>query len=229
MPPARETERRCSTGRVRCDRPFQADPASCADRRDAERLHGGFRCQDVHALKGSGGSLAPRRCCTLLLHGKGKATSQMGKWPVTWVGVGRFELPASSSRSQRARSPTTTLTLADLPRTVRGCPLTSAGVCGGCYSFSYSPAKGRGGGAHGPDITRHGLAARHLWRAMGDAGPVMSGRHSAADGKSCRRAPCAGTNRLPDRPVSPARLVPIDDVGSGIGAGNLPRQRYTPH
>src|SRR5690348_16655524 len=38
--------------------------------------------------------------------------------------------------------PTTTHTLSDLPRTVRGRPLASAGVCGGCYSFSYSPAKG---------------------------------------------------------------------------------------
>ena len=30
----------------------------------------------------------------------------------------------------------------DLPCAVRGRPLASAGVCGGCYSFSYSPAKG---------------------------------------------------------------------------------------
>ena len=136
--------------------------------------------------------------------------------------LGPYAPLVSSSRSQRARSPTTTLTLADLPRTVRGCPLTSAGVCGGCYSFSYSPAKGRGGGAHGPDITRHGLAARHLWRAMGDASPVMSGQHSAGDGKSCRRAPCAGTNRLPDRPVSPARLALIDDVARVSARGTSP-------
>ncbi len=40
--------------------------------------------------------------------------------------------------------------LSDLPRTVRGRPLASAGICGGCYSFGYSPAKGRGGGGHGP-------------------------------------------------------------------------------
>jgi hypothetical protein len=66
-------------------------------------------------------------------------------------------------------------------------------------------------------------------RAMGDASPVMSGRQSAADGKSCRQAPWAGTDRLPDRPVSPARLAPIDDVGSGIGAVNFAQQRYTPH
>jgi hypothetical protein len=26
-----------------------------------------------------------------------------------------------------------TLTMSDLPHAVRGCPLTSAGVCGGCY------------------------------------------------------------------------------------------------
>jgi hypothetical protein len=38
--------------------------------------------------------------------------------------------------------PTTTLTLSDLPRTVHGHPLASAGVCGGCYSPSYSPVKG---------------------------------------------------------------------------------------
>ena len=53
---------------------------------------------------------------------------------------------ASSSRSQRATWPTTTLTPSDLPRAVRGRvrgrPLASVGVCGGCYSFSYSPAKG---------------------------------------------------------------------------------------
>jgi hypothetical protein len=49
---------------------------------------------------------------------------------------------ASSSRSQRAMWPTTTLTPSDLPRTVRGRPLASARACGGCYSFSYSPAMG---------------------------------------------------------------------------------------
>lgn len=38
--------------------------------------------------------------------------------------------------------PTTTLTPSDLPRSIRGRPLASAGVCGGCYSVSYSPAKG---------------------------------------------------------------------------------------
>ena len=32
--------------------------------------------------------------------------------------------------------------LSDLPRTVRGRPQASAGVCGGCYSVSYSPTKG---------------------------------------------------------------------------------------
>jgi hypothetical protein len=64
--------------------------------------------------------------------------------PSELVGVAGFEPAASSSRSQRARWPTTTLTLSDLPRTVRGRPLASAGVCGRCYSFSYSPAKGPG-------------------------------------------------------------------------------------
>ena len=44
------------------------------------------------------------------------------------------------SRSQRAMLPTTTLALSDLLRAVRGRPLASAGICGGCYSFSYSPA-----------------------------------------------------------------------------------------
>jgi hypothetical protein len=32
--------------------------------------------------------------------------------------------------------------VSDLPRTVRGHPLASAVVCGGCYSVGYSPAKG---------------------------------------------------------------------------------------
>ena len=50
---------------------------------------------------------------------------------------------SSSSRSQRAMRPTTTLTLSDLPCTIRGRPLASAGICGGCYSFSYSLAKRR--------------------------------------------------------------------------------------
>ena len=62
------------------------------------------------------------------------------------VGVGGFEPVASSSRSQRAMWSTTTLTISDLPRTVRGRPLASAGVCGGCYSVRYSPAKGCGSG-----------------------------------------------------------------------------------
>ena len=57
------------------------------------------------------------------------------------VGVAGFEPAASSSRSQRARSPSTTLTPSDLPPTVRGRPLVSAAVGGGCYSFSYSLAK----------------------------------------------------------------------------------------
>ena len=61
--------------------------------------------------------------------------------PSELVGVAGFEPAASSSRSQRARSPTTTVTQTDLPRTVRGHPLVSAGDCGGCYSVRYSPAK----------------------------------------------------------------------------------------
>ena len=58
------------------------------------------------------------------------------------VGVAGFEPAASSSRSQRVMWSTTALTPSDLPRTVRGRPQASAGVCGGCYSVSYSPAKG---------------------------------------------------------------------------------------
>jgi len=58
------------------------------------------------------------------------------------------EAVASLSRSQRAMWPTTTPKLSDLPRTVRGRPLASAGVCGGCYSVSYSPAKGANDGNH---------------------------------------------------------------------------------
>jgi hypothetical protein len=57
------------------------------------------------------------------------------------VGVAGFEPAASSSRSQRAMWPTTTLTLSDLPRAVRGHPLVSVAL----VSFSYSPVKGRGG------------------------------------------------------------------------------------
>ncbi len=36
----------------------------------------------------------------------------------------------------------TSSTVTDLPRTVRGRPLASAGACGGCYTFGYSPTKG---------------------------------------------------------------------------------------
>jgi hypothetical protein len=46
---------------------------------------------------------------------------------------------AISSRSQRALRSTITHIPLDLVRAVRGGPLASAGVCGGCYSFSYSP------------------------------------------------------------------------------------------
>ena len=64
------------------------------------------------------------------------ATREDRKWPVTWVGVAEFEPAASSSRSQRVMWSTTALTPSDLPRTVRGRPLASAGICGGCYSDS---------------------------------------------------------------------------------------------
>jgi hypothetical protein len=60
----------------------------------------------------------------------------------TWALICLVSLPASSSRSQRAMWPTTTLTVSDLPRTVRGRPLASAGACGGSYSVGYSPARG---------------------------------------------------------------------------------------
>jgi hypothetical protein len=63
--------------------------------------------------------------------------------PSELVGVAGFEPAASSSRSQRAMRPTTPLSLPDLPCTVRGRPLASAGVCGGCYSFGYSPTQWR--------------------------------------------------------------------------------------
>ena len=71
---------------------------------------------------------------------------------------------ASSSRSQRAIWPTTTLTLSDLPRAVRGRPLVSAAV----VAFSYSPAKRRDGGHYGGGMP------------PGMAGP--SGCHPAAAG-----------------------------------------------
>jgi hypothetical protein len=74
-----------------------------------------------------------------------KPVPRNGKPALTCVGVAGFEPAASSSRSQCAMWPTTTLTLSDLLRIVRGHPLASAGVCGGCYSVGYSPAKGRGG------------------------------------------------------------------------------------
>jgi len=67
--------------------------------------------------------------------------------PSELVGVAGFEPAASSSRSRRARSPTTALTLSDLPRTVRRGPLTSACVCGCCFSVSYLLANGAGASA----------------------------------------------------------------------------------
>jgi hypothetical protein len=82
-------------------------------------------------------------CVSLLLYvllyeADVQAAEQLGQTPTRSLSSPAL---ASSSRSQRARSPTTTVMLSDLPRTVRGRPLASAGVCGGCYSFSYSPAK----------------------------------------------------------------------------------------
>ena len=70
---------------------------------------------------------------------------------------------ASSSRAN-ARSPTTTLTLSDLPRAVRGRPLVSAAVA----ASSHSPAKRRDGGHDGGGMP------------PGMAGP--SGCHPAAAG-----------------------------------------------
>jgi hypothetical protein len=51
---------------------------------------------------GSGDSLARRRCCITGLHAEQNATSRVGEWPVTWVGVAGFEPAASSSRTERA-------------------------------------------------------------------------------------------------------------------------------
>ena len=71
--------------------------------------------------------------------------------------------------------PTTTLPLSDLPRTVRGRPLASAGVCGGCYSFSYSPTRGRGGGGPRRELQREwepGIASRRSYR-FGDSVPPL--------------------------------------------------------
>jgi hypothetical protein len=89
------------------------------------------------------------------------------------VGVAGFEPAASSSRSQRARTPTTTLTLSDLPRTVRGRPLASAGVCGGCYSLSYSPPRGRRGPRS--DAAKWGAVAVLQSRGMGGYSPTQAG------------------------------------------------------
>src|SRR5262252_4540073 len=61
--------------------------------------------------------------------------------PSELVGVAGFEPAASSSRSQRAMRPTITFAPSDLPRSVRGRPLASAGIRGGCYSLSYSPPR----------------------------------------------------------------------------------------
>jgi hypothetical protein len=90
---------------------------------------------------GSGGSLVRRRCCTLLLYGIDKGHIPLWEWPVTWVGVAGFEPAASSSRSQRAMWPTTTLTVSDLPRTVRGRPLAFTAVRGDCHPLCHSVAR----------------------------------------------------------------------------------------
>jgi hypothetical protein len=93
--------------------------------------------------------------------------------PPELVGVAGFEPAASSSRSQRGMWPTTTLTLSDLPRTVRGRPSMSAGVCGDCYSISYSPAKG---------VTRQGGAAAATGQAqMQGFHPTVCGLPGASE------------------------------------------------
>ena len=110
------------------------------------------------------------------------------------------EPSASSSRSQRARWPTTTLTVSDLPRTVRGRPLASAGVCGGCYSFSYSPTRGRRGGGPRRELQREwepGIASRRsCWFGRPRTAPpscghrVVSGPWAASSVLSCSVLPC---------------------------------------
>jgi hypothetical protein len=107
---------------------------------------------------------------------------------------------ASSSRSQRARWPTTTLTVSDLPRTVRGRPLASAGVCGGRYSFSYSPTRGRRGGGPRRELQREwepGIASRRsCWFGPPRTAPpscghrVVSGPWAASSVLSCSVLPC---------------------------------------
>jgi hypothetical protein len=52
---------------------------------------------------------------------------------LNWSGWPDLNRRPLRPEAQRARSPTTTPTLSDLPRSVRACPLASAGVCGGCY------------------------------------------------------------------------------------------------
>jgi len=92
-----------------------------------------------------------------------ESRAHIGYMPSELVGVAGFEPAASSSRSQRAMSPTTTLTQSDLPRTVRGRPLASAGVSGGCYSVGYSPAQGVAAGARAlipPATVRPGVRRR---------------------------------------------------------------------
>jgi hypothetical protein len=59
---------------------------------------------------------------------------------------------ASSSRSQRAMRSNTTLTLSDLPRTIRRRPLASAGICCGCYSASVSTPLTRAPGRASRDL-----------------------------------------------------------------------------
>ena len=87
--------------------------------------------QDAPGSSGSGGSLARKRCCTSLLYGIDKGHIPRWKWPVTWVGVGRFELPASSSRSQVAvpiASAAACLSWEPLSVGVRWRPLQATGV-----------------------------------------------------------------------------------------------------
>jgi hypothetical protein len=148
------------------------------------------------------------------------------------VGVAGFEPAASSSRSQRAMWPTTTLTPSDLPRTVRGRPLASAGVCGDCYSVSYSPPRkiipriprvrerpAPAGGTYGPVVQTVGFGDGLAYR-------FVRRRPSAKAAHTPSRCATLG-HRVLSPPTSAGRwllllLTPLLSAQPRLSVGSLP-------
>ena len=129
-------------------------------------------------------------CCTELT----QVSEQLGQTPPDQFSPLAL---ASSSRSQRAMRCTSTLSPSDLRCTVRGRPLASAGVCGGCYSVrNHAPLRGAAVGYETGSLPLSAWCRSRVAGVFAVAGQRRPGRkvHS-----------CAGR-----RPLSPFVLGPFE-------------------